>query len=79
MPFNKPIQKINQGAQADYGGGLFQIVAIGTATPDSTNTETIGYVRGALLINTSGTTTANTIYVNTGTVSSATWTALTIS
>lgn len=79
MPGHNALANLNVAATQKVGGNCLQFCAIGTSTPDSTVVETVGYMRGALLLNSTGTSTANTVYVNLGTVAAATWTALTVS
>ena len=70
---------INNDGVRTTGGKMLQVVQIGANTPNSTYVDVQGYSRGAILINTTGTSTANTIYINLGTTTTATWTALTVS
>lgn len=79
MPGHNAFEMINNDGVRTTGGKMFQVVSIGTNSPNSTYVDVQGYARGAFLINTTGTTTANTVYVNLGTTTTATWTALTVS
>lgn len=78
MPGHNYIDSINEGTNARFGGEVIQIVAIGTNTPAASNCDMQGYARGAFLINTTGNGTGNTIYVNLGTTTLASWTTLTV-
>jgi len=79
MPGHNYIESINEGTVRSHGGKIFQIVAIGATAPTAANVDMQGYAIGAILINTTGTSTSTTLYVNRGTTTTATWTALTIS
>jgi len=79
MPGHNYIEAINEGVLRSHGGKLFQVVAIGAVAPTAANVDMQGYVIGAIMINTTGTTTGNTLYVNRGNTTTATWTALTVS
>lgn len=79
MPGHHSLEKINNDGVRTVAGKLIQVVSIGTATPAVSNCDMQGYARGAFLINTTGNSTGNTIYVNLGTTTTATWTALTVS
>ncbi len=79
MPGHNYIESINEGTVRSNAGKMFQIFECGTTAPATAGADVQGYMRGAILINPTGTTTANTLYVNTGTTTTATWTALTIS
>ena len=79
MPGHNFLELINNDGVRTVAGKLIQVVSIGTATPAATNCDMQGYARGAFLINTTGNSTANTVYVNLGTTSAATWTTLTVS
>jgi len=79
MPGHNYIESINEGTARSHGGKIFQIVAIGATLPTAANVDMQGYAIGAIMINTTGTTTGDTLYVNRGTTTTATWTALTIS
>jgi hypothetical protein len=80
MPGHNFLELINNDGVRTVAGKLFQVVSIGTATPNAANgVDVQGYARGAFLINSTGTSTANTVYVNLGTTSAATWTTLTVS
>lgn len=79
MPGHNYIESINEGTVRSHGGKIFQIVAIGANAPTAANVDMQGYAIGAIMINTTGTSTATTLYVNRGTTATANWTALTIS
>jgi hypothetical protein len=79
MPGHNAFEMINNDGVKTTGGKMLQVVQIGTNTPNSTYVDVQGYSRGAFMINTTGTTISNTIYINTGTTTTATWTALSIS
>ena len=81
MPGHNYFDSINKDAVLTVAGKVIQVVRIGTATPSASNCDMQGYARGAILINATGTSTTNTIYINTATADAdqATWTALTIS
>lgn len=78
MPGHNYIESINEGTNRSNGGKMFQIFECGTTAPASAGADVQGYMRGAILINPTGTSTSNTVYVNLGTTTTATWTALTI-
>lgn len=78
MPGHNYIDSINEGTNSRFGGKIFQIVAIGATAPTAANVDMQGYAIGAIMINTSGTTTSNTLFVNRGTTTTATWTGLKI-
>lgn len=81
MPGHNYIESINNDGRLTAGGKILQVVRIGSATPAAANCDMQGYARGAILINATGTSTSNTIYINTAAADAdqATWTALTIS
>jgi hypothetical protein len=86
MPGHNYIDSINEGTNSRFGGKTIQIGAFGNITNASgampaatTGVDYQGYARGAMLINTTGTSTSNTVYINLGTTTTATWTALTVS
>jgi len=79
MPGHNYIASINEGTMRSDGGKMFQIFACGTTAPASAGADVQGYMRGAILINPTGTSPTNTVYINLGTTTTATWTALTVS
>ena len=79
MPGHNYIESINEGTVRSNAGKMFQIFECGTTAPATAGADVQGYMRGAILINPTGDSTSNTLYVNTGTTTTATWTALTIS
>jgi hypothetical protein len=79
MPGHNYIDSINSGTTASNGGKMFQIYSCGTTAPASAGADMQGYMRGAILINPTGTNLTNTLFVNTGSTAAATWTALSIS
>ena len=81
MPGHNYIDSINEGTVRSHGGKILQVVAIGAAAPTAANVDMEGYATGAILINTNATTnkTTTTVYINTGTNTTATWSALTVS
>jgi hypothetical protein len=79
MPGHNYIESINEGTNRSHGGKIFQIVAIGGTAPTAANVDMQGYAIGAIMINTTGTANNTTLYVNRGTTTTATWTALTVS
>jgi hypothetical protein len=79
MPGHNYIDSINEGTTTKFGGKIFQIVAIGGTAPTAANVDMAGYAIGAIMINTTGTAVGTTLYVNRGTTTTATWTALTVS
>lgn len=78
MPGHNYIDSINEGTNAKFGGKVIQVVSIGSATPAASNCDMQGFARGAFLVNTTGNTTGNTIYVNLGTTTLAVWNTLTV-
>ena len=78
MPGHNYFESINKDGVLTTGGKVIQLVQISTASPSASNVDMQGYARGAIMINTTGTTTSNTIYINLGTTTTAIWTALTI-
>ena len=86
MPGHNYIESINEGTNRSSGGKVIQIGAFGAITNSGgaipagqAGVDYQGFARGAMLINTTGTTTSNTVYINLGTTTTATWTALTVS
>lgn len=79
MPGHNYIESINEGTLRSHGGKIFQVVAIGSTAPTAANVDMQGYAIGAIMINTTGTSTTDTLYVNRGNTTTATWTALTVS
>ena len=79
MPGHNYFESINKDGVLQTGGKVLQVVQIGTNSPTATYVDVQGYSRGAFMINTTGTTITNTIYINTGNTTTATWTALSIS
>ena len=88
MPGHNYIASINEGTLRNNGGKTIQIGAFGDITNSGgaipaaqAGVDYQGYAPGAFLINTSATTnkTTTTVYINLGTTTTATWTALTIS
>lgn len=81
MPGHNYFESINKDGVLTVAGKVIQVVRIGTAAPSASNCDMQGYARGAILINATGTSITNTIYINTATADAdqATWTALTIS
>jgi hypothetical protein len=79
MPGHNYIESINEGTSRSNGGKMFQIFPCGTTAPASAGADVQGYMRGAILINPTGNSTTNTVYVNLGTTTTASWTALTVS
>ena len=78
MPGHNYIESINEGTMRSANGKIFQIVSIGATAPTAANVDMQGYAIGAIMINTTGTSTTTTLYVNRGTFDTANWTALTI-
>lgn len=78
MPGHNYFESINKDGVLTTGGKVIQLVQIAAASPSASNVDVQGYSRGAIMINTTGTTISNTLYINTGTTTTATWTALTI-
>lgn len=79
MPGHNFLELINNDGVRTVAGKLIQVASIAAVAPTAANVDMQGYARGAFLINTTGTTTANTVYVNLGSTTTATWTALTVS
>jgi hypothetical protein len=86
MPGHNYIESINEGTLRSQGGKTIQIGAFGAITNSGgaipagqAGVDYQGFARGAMLINTTGTSTSNTVYINLGTTATATWTALTVS
>jgi hypothetical protein len=88
MPGHNYFESINKDGVLQTGGKVFQIGAFGNITNSSgaipaaqSGVDYQGYAPGAFLINTSATTnkTTTTVYINLGTTTTATWTALTVS
>lgn len=80
MPGHHAIEDLNKDGLLVAAGKIIQVVRIGTAAPSASNCDMSNYARGAILINATGTTISNTIYINTAAAdaATATWTALTI-
>lgn len=89
MPGHNYFDSINKDGVLTVEGKVIQVGAFGNITNAGSpaampaavaGVDYQGYAPGAILINTSATTnkTTTTIYVNTGTNATATWTALKI-
>jgi len=74
MPGHNGFDMLNAGSTSDYGGG---VILIKNGVPSNTTDK--GWIKGAICINTAGTNSTTTVYVNLGTVTSPTWTVLTVS
>lgn len=87
MPGHHSLEKINNDGVRTVAGKLNQVGSFGAITNTGSppampaavaGVDYQGYARGAFLINTTGTSSATTVYVNLGTTTTASWTALTI-
>lgn len=86
MPGHNYFDSINKDGVLTVAGKVIQVGSFGNITNSggampaaTTGVDYQGYARGAILINTTGTSTSNTVYINLGTTATATWTALTVS
>ena len=88
MPGHNYFESINNDGVRTVAGKVIQVGSFGDITNSAgampasvTGVDYQGYAPGAILINTSATTnkTTTTVYINLGTTTTATWTALTIS
>lgn len=88
MPGHASFEKINADGVRTVAGKVLQVGSFGDITNAAgampagvAGVDYQGYAPGAILINTSATTnkTTTTVYINLGTTTTATWTALTVS
>jgi len=88
MPGHNYFESINRDGVLTVAGKVIQVGSFGDITNSAgampagvTGVDYQGYAPGAILVNTSATTnkTTTTVYINLGTTTTATWTALTIS
>ena len=88
MPGHNYFDSINKDGVLTVAGKVIQVGAFGDITNSAgampaavAGVDYQGYAPGAILINTSATTnkTTTTVYINLGTTTTATWTALTVS
>jgi hypothetical protein len=87
MPGHASFEKLNADGVRTVAGKVIQVGAFGDITNAAgampagvAGVDYQGYAPGAILINTNATTnkTTTTVYINLGTTTTATWTALTV-
>lgn len=74
MPGHNAINNLNNNAISSHGGRVIGIVSIGATNPNTAVPR--GYIPGALLINTTGTTSNQFVFVNQGTIAASSWTTI---
>lgn len=77
MPGHNELFELNQAADRLAGGSVLHLAALG-ASPQPNTTFPSGFVRGAILINTTATAKGSTIYCNIGSLTASDWTAFTL-
>jgi hypothetical protein len=71
MPGRNSIEDFNQDAIREHGGRVFEIASFGTTDPNTLFVT--GYLRGAFLLNLTGTDQTNLLWINYGNTESPDW------